>query len=141
LIERGIHIVRCASIYETEPHGVKDQPWFLNTAVEIETDLDPLPLLDVCLTIEQDHGRVRDHTGGPRTLDLDIIFHENRIIRLPNLSVPHPRFAIRRFVLVPLAEIAAAFVDPVSGKTIAELLDVTPDATRVDRFAGALQIS
>ena len=126
---------RIASVYETEPHGDKNQPWFLNTVIEAATELDPPSLLEACLSIERFHGRVRRVSGGPRTLDLDIIFYEDRIIQLPNLSLPHPRLYGRRFVLAPLAEIAPAFIDPLSGETIAHLLNVTPDTAAIRRCA------
>jgi 2-amino-4-hydroxy-6-hydroxymethyldihydropteridine diphosphokinase len=127
LAARGVEVIRCASIYSTEPCDIPDQPWFLNTALEISTDLDPGTLLNACLQIERENQRVRALAGGPRTLDLDIIFYGSRIIREPHLTIPHPRFAARRFVLAPLAEIAPDFVDPVSGKTIRQLLQACAD--------------
>jgi 2-amino-4-hydroxy-6-hydroxymethyldihydropteridine diphosphokinase len=119
---QGIDIVRCASVYSTEPREVLDQPWFLNTALEANTDLVPAELLRVCLDIEKQNHRRRDTIKGPRTLDIDIIFYGDLIIRQPGLTIPHPSFSSRRFVLAPLAEIAPDFVDPVSGKTIRDLL-------------------
>ena len=129
LAEQGIDITQTASVYSTAPRDVLDQPRFLNTVIEADTALSPQELLATCLDIEQQNKRVRG-TGtnkAPRTLDIDIIFYGTEIIRTPELTIPHPRFAVRRFVLLPLAEIAPNFVDPVSGRTIAELLAHCPD--------------
>ena len=133
LAERGVNVIRTASVYSTAPRDVLDQPRFLNTVIESDTTLSPQKLLATCLDIEQQNKRIRD-TGtqkGPRTLDIDIIFYGTEIIRTPDLTIPHPRFAVRQFVLVPLAEIAPNFIDPVSGKTIADLLAHCPDEGEV----------
>jgi 2-amino-4-hydroxy-6-hydroxymethyldihydropteridine diphosphokinase len=106
-LARGrIEVVNCAAIYSTEPLEVVDQPWFLNTVIEVKTTLGPDDLLAVCLDIEKENNRIRGTEKGPRTLDIDVIFYGNAIIRNPNLTIPHPNFSARRFVLVPLAEIA-----------------------------------
>ena len=138
LSERQVDITGTASVYSTAPRDVLDQPRFLNTAIEADTTLSPQELLAACLDIEKKNNRVRaaaigtrSINKGPRTLDIDIIFYGAEIIRTPDLTIPHPRFALRRFVLVPLAEIAPNFVDPVSGKTIAELLAHCPDEGEV----------
>jgi 2-amino-4-hydroxy-6-hydroxymethyldihydropteridine diphosphokinase len=135
LAARGIDIVRAASVYSTEPQEVLDQPWFLNTALEGRTDLGPDELLRICLEVESESHRIRDTTKGPRTLDIDIIFYGTEIIQKPGLVIPHPSFASRRFVLAPLAEIAPDFVDPVSGKTVGELLETCPDHSSVARIS------
>lgn len=135
LAKHQIEIVRQASIYSTEPREVRDQPWFLNTAIEAATDLQPDALLHVCLEIEKDHRRVRDMAKGPRTLDIDIIFYGNKIIHAPGLTIPHPSFAARRFVLAPLVEIAPDFVDPVTRKTLRELLQSCNDQAQVTRLS------
>ena len=134
LRSRGVEVLKCASIYSTAPRDVLDQPWFLNTVVEANTFLEADELLENCLAIENDNLRKRDTGKGPRTLDIDIIFYGDEIIRKPGLVVPHPRFAVRRFVLEPLSEIAADFVDPVSLKTVRELLAATPDTAEVRRL-------
>ena len=138
LADRDIHIIGCASLYSTEPREILDQPWFLNTAIEGNTILSPGDLLETCLEIEKENHRSRDGTKGPRTLDIDIIFYGNEIIRNTGLTIPHPSFSMRRFVLAPLAEIAPDFVDPTSGKTVAQLLAVCPDRAEV-RLVGPLQ--
>ena len=122
LEQRGVEIIRGASLYVTEPREVLDQPWFLNTATEANTELPPEKLLAACLEVEHENERTRYRAKGPRTLDIDIIFYGSEIIRMPGLTIPHPRFSQHRFILAPLAEIAADFVDPVSGKTVGELL-------------------
>jgi 2-amino-4-hydroxy-6-hydroxymethyldihydropteridine diphosphokinase len=131
LTGRRVEIVRRASLYETEPRDVADQPWFLNTVVEARTQLSPEDLLKACLDTERDNSRVRTAAKGARTLDIDVLFYDDRIIRQPGLIIPHPRLAERKFVLLPLSEIASAFVDPKSGVTVAKLLDRCPDNTEV----------
>ena len=136
LAARGVNIVRCASIYSTEPREVLHQPWFLNTVLEASIELDADQLLSVCLEVEKENHRIRDSVKGPRTLDVDIIFYGNRIIRKPDLEIPHPRFSSRRFVLFPMAEIGPEFTDPVSGKTVRQLLEECTDKSDVRVFRG-----
>ena len=117
--------LRLSSFYETDPVDVPGtQPMFLNAAAIGESELSACALLDVMQSIEQQFGRERPYVGAPRTIDLDLILYGDSVITAPGLIVPHPRFRARRFVLEPLAEIAADWVDPVTGKTIRELLDV-----------------
>jgi 2-amino-4-hydroxy-6-hydroxymethyldihydropteridine diphosphokinase len=99
-----------------------DHPRYLNAAVVGTTMLSPRELLDRLMAIEKERGRQRPFPMAPRTLDLDLILYGSRIIDEPGLTVPHPRFRARRFVLAPLAEIAPEWRDPVSGLTVAELL-------------------
>lgn len=95
---------------------------FLNAAAVGETTLSAPAVLDVLHAIERGYGRTRPYAGAPRTIDLDLILYGGDVIEMPGLSVPHPRFRDRRFVLEPLAELAPEWVDPVTGKTIEELL-------------------
>jgi 2-amino-4-hydroxy-6-hydroxymethyldihydropteridine diphosphokinase len=117
-----LHIRRTSPIYETEPMDVPGQPWFLNQVVEAETDLFPLQLLHRTAKIEVQLGRRRLTPKGPRTIDIDILLFGNAVVTTPKLEIPHPRFRLRRFVLAPLADLAPDLRDPVTRKTIRELL-------------------
>jgi 2-amino-4-hydroxy-6-hydroxymethyldihydropteridine diphosphokinase len=119
----GLAVARVSSFHETAPvGGPPSQGLYLNAVAEIHTDLSPHQLLDVLQAVEQQFGRVRRERDGPRTLDLDLLLFGDRVLSEPSLVVPHPRMRQRVFVLEPLAEIAPAAVDPVSGLTAAELL-------------------
>jgi 2-amino-4-hydroxy-6-hydroxymethyldihydropteridine diphosphokinase len=123
----GIHVVRQSSLYVTEPVGAPGQGWFLNAVVEAETSLLPLQLLHALLKIERELGRRRLTPHGPRAIDLDILFYGSSVIRSRDLEVPHPRLTERRFVLIPLAQLAPDLRHPVSHKSINQLLAETPD--------------
>ncbi len=114
---------RVSSFIETDPVGVPDaQPPYLNAAMVGTTALDPHDLLAALMTIEQERGRTRTSFRGARTLDLDLILYGDRILDDASLTVPHPRFRDRRFVLEPLASIAPDWIDPMTGQTVASLL-------------------
>ena len=127
----GVHVVQQSSPYETEPVELRDQEWFLNGVVEVETKLTPQRLMQALLDIERSMGRLRLTPKGPRIIDMDILLFGSTIVHEPGLEIPHPRMTERRFVLVPFAEIAAGAIHPVLKKTIAELLDETPDRSEV----------
>jgi 2-amino-4-hydroxy-6-hydroxymethyldihydropteridine diphosphokinase len=123
----GCELIRCSSLYETAAWGKTDQPDFLNLVVQIETTLTAQSLLDELHRIEQRLGRERHERWELRTLDIDILLFGEKIIREPGLIVPHPYLAERRFVLVPLAEIAPDFRIPGSDLSTHELLQRCPD--------------
>jgi 2-amino-4-hydroxy-6-hydroxymethyldihydropteridine diphosphokinase len=114
--------IQVSSFLETEPVGVAEpQSAYLNAAVVGETALEPRDLLQALLAIEAERGRTRPYSRAPRTLDLDLILYGDRVVDGANLTLPHPRFRERRFVLEPLAEIAGLWIDPVTGRTVADL--------------------
>lgn len=126
----GVHVLRQSSIYETEPVDFLEQDWFLNCVLEAETSQSPQQLLSTLQGFERTHGN-KLIPKGPRSLDIDILFYGSEIIRAPELEIPHPRLANRRFVLIPLAELAPALIHPVLRATIAELLAATSDRSQV----------
>lgn len=128
---RGFRITAMSSLYLTEPVDAPPQEWFLNAVAGGETALSPEALLQACLDTERALGRVRDVPRGPRTIDLDLLLYGNEVRDAPRLVLPHPRMHERRFVLVPLAEIAPAARHPILGLTAAEMLRRCPDRSQV----------
>jgi 2-amino-4-hydroxy-6-hydroxymethyldihydropteridine diphosphokinase len=126
-----------SSLYSTAPVGVEDQPRFLNAVAALETNLSPRDLLNGLLAIELEFGRDRaaNPPNGPRTLDLDILFYGDLVLTASGIEIPHPRFAGRAFVLVPLNEIVPDLRDPRSGKTVAQLLQAVTGTTEQDALA------
>ena len=116
--------VRVSSWRETDAVGVGPQPSFLNGVVTgVVSQPSPRALLTALLDIERERGRERPNIGAPRTLDLDLVLFGDAVVNEPGLRIPHPRFRERRFVLEPLAEVAADWIDPETGRRVGELLD------------------
>lgn len=132
---QGLKILRCSGLYETEPQGLTDQPWFLNCVAAVSWAGTPRNLLYACLAVEARFGRTRTVRWGPRTLDVDVLLLGDRVIDTPELTVPHPRLHERAFALAPLAEIAPDAVIPGRG-AVRELLRGLADQ-RVRRIAEA----
>ena len=124
----GLRVLRVSPVYETEPVEYTDQRWFLNLVIEAETSLFPLQLLARTQKVERVLGRVRTVPKGPRTIDIDILLYGTAVMRGGKLEIPHPRMAGRRFVLVPLHDLAPGLRHPVSRTTVAELLRAAPPA-------------
>jgi 2-amino-4-hydroxy-6-hydroxymethyldihydropteridine diphosphokinase len=136
-------ITAVSRIYETAPMENIEQPWFLNCVVELKTEATPEQLLQAGLKIEQEFGRRRNEANkkGPRTLDIDLILMDEEVRDAPNLKLPHPQLADRRFVLVPLVEIAPSIRHPITGRTAREMLENigdTPDEVRAISIAPTL---
>jgi 2-amino-4-hydroxy-6-hydroxymethyldihydropteridine diphosphokinase len=130
----GVTVVRRSSFYATEPLGFAPQHWFLNAVVEAQTELMPRQLLRATQEVERSLGRRRLVRNGPRTLDIDILLYASIVVSMTDLRIPHPRMAERRFVLVPLREIAPALRHPTLRRSVAELLASTPDRSEVRRW-------
>jgi 2-amino-4-hydroxy-6-hydroxymethyldihydropteridine diphosphokinase len=127
----GVQVLRRSSLYETEPVDFLAQPWFLNCVVEAETSLMPRQLLHALQGIERTFGSRKLAARGPRVIDLDILFYGDSVIRTKEVEIPHPRMDKRRFVLLPLAELAPGLRHPVSGATVAELIEAAQDKSAV----------
>jgi 2-amino-4-hydroxy-6-hydroxymethyldihydropteridine diphosphokinase len=130
------NIVAKSTIYETEAWGVENQQAYLNQCLKVETNLKSYELIDALLVIEKELGRERiiNHTYEPRTIDIDILFYNNDIINESKLLVPHPRLHLRKFVLIPLEEIASNYLHPLLNKTIFNLLSECEDTSDVKQF-------
>ena len=120
--EFNIFPIKVSSFFESAPLPVSTQPWFVNLAVSVKTELDPHKLLNVLLSIESEMGRKRGVKNAPRVIDLDILVFNNLIIKTESLVLPHPRIVDRAFVLYPIQELNSSWEHPVSGKNIANLI-------------------
>jgi 2-amino-4-hydroxy-6-hydroxymethyldihydropteridine diphosphokinase len=127
-------IEKKSSVYETKPWGKSDQPNFLNQVIQVNTDVQPEDCLTELLAIEIEMGRQRNEKWGARTIDLDLLYADGSIVSKATLSLPHPGIALRRFVLVPLVEIAPDFIHPILKKNHRQLLDECGDNLEVNRL-------
>ena len=134
LAEAKVRVTCVSSLYETEPVDLREQPWFLNCVVQGETELAALELLRALRAIESRMGSKKLVPKGPRLIDLDILLYGDETIDTPELQVPHPRMLQRRFVLVPLAEIAPNLKHPAWKKTVTKLGAKVRDSSEVRRL-------
>lgn len=135
--DADVVVRRVSSIYETEPVDLRQQPWFLNCVVEAETELPAAELLKKLRQMEAAMGSKKIVAKGPRLIDLDILLYGDESIDAPELQVPHPRMHLRRFVLVPLAEIAPKLRHPEWDTNVEGLLARTPDRSAVRKLSEA----
>ena len=127
----GTEVVRVSSFYRTDPVGDTEQPEYLNAVAELRTELPPPGLLWNLQRIESRLGRGKRNRSGPRPVDLDLLFYDGLVLSIPGLDLPHPRFAERSFVLVPMVELDPGWLDPRSGLRMDELLRERPGRGRV----------
>ncbi len=130
----GVKVQRVSSFYKTEPVDFGPQAWFLNCAVEASTEFMPMQLLKAVKSVERALGRRPGVRKGPRPIDIDILLYENVVVRTAVLTIPHERMNERRFVLVPLREVAPAARHPVSRRTVTEMLQDSRDLSQVVRY-------
>ncbi|MEE9198312.1 MAG: 2-amino-4-hydroxy-6-hydroxymethyldihydropteridine diphosphokinase [Dehalococcoidia bacterium] len=133
LLSPEVEVVQVSSVYESEPVGYKDQPWFLNTVCCGYTALSPLRLLDYVKHIEKQLGRMLSFRNAPRPIDIDILFYGDQTMKSELLTIPHPRLTERAFVLTPLAELAPDLPHPEKRQTMAQLLAVLAEPERFRR--------
>jgi len=134
LQSKGVSITSLSSLYETDPVDIPYSGPFYNLALKARTSLSPENLLKICIDVEKTLGRVKRDRNKPRTFDADIIFYGDQIVKKDDLVIPHPRMHLRNFVLIPLAEIAPAFMHPAFKKTVAILLKECPDGSAVKKL-------
>ena len=134
LLAEKVSIEKLSSLYETEPIGYREQPWFLNAVCEATTSLTPEELLILAKEIEVALGRLPSFSNAPRPMDIDILFYGNEIIHSTQLTIPHPRLEERAFVLLPLAEIAPDLVHPVSRRKVKEMVEKVEGVGEVKKY-------
>jgi len=129
-------VISRSSVYETEPWGYDDDKPYLNQAIKIVTGLTPEQVLRMVLKIEKRNGRRRRFDGGieAREIDIDILFFGDLVIKTAHLCIPHPRLHLRKFVLIPMADLDPDFIHPESGKTIGALIESCSDRLEVKKY-------
>lgn len=133
LMPELVTVSQVSSIYESEPVGPKDQPWFVNAVCLAYTELSPPDLLVYLKNIEGQMGRIMSFKDGPRIIDIDILFYDNEVLETPDLTIPHPRIAERAFVLHPLSELNPLLFHPVQSRTVAQMLSALSRPERVKK--------
>jgi 2-amino-4-hydroxy-6-hydroxymethyldihydropteridine diphosphokinase len=134
---RKVRLLRCSSFYRTEPIGPHDQPWFINAVAEIRTSLPPRGLFEALKGIERRMGRTEGPKWGPRLIDLDLLFYGQEVVAEGDLIIPHPELHRRRFVLVPLCELASYAVHPAFGVSVRGLMERLSDRGVVELYSAA----
>ena len=133
--QADITLKESSSFYRTEPVGYKEQDWFINLVVRVSSGLRPEKLLIRCKEMEKDMGRKKSSIpGGPRAMDIDILFYDRLILDTEELTIPHPGLHLRKFVLLPLNEINKDFIHPVLNKSVSELLSELKDNLVVEKL-------
>lgn len=128
-------IIQASALYETAAWGKTDQPAFLNQVLQVQTELTPEQVLQGINHIEQELGRVRQEHWGARVIDIDILFYDDLVLQTQRLTIPHPQLHLRRFTLLPLAEIAPTLEHPGLHKSAARLLQDCPDTLEVRQYS------
>lgn len=129
----GIDILASSSVYETQPWGKEDQPWFLNVLLEVQTSFTPEVLLLKCQEVEEELGRTRLEKWGERIIDVDILYYYDQVVNTRKLTIPHPEIQNRKFTLLPLVELAAFVNHPVLDQNHMTLLAVCEDPLEVKK--------
>lgn len=132
----GIRALRCSSLYKTQPVGVEEQGWFVNGVIEIRARLGPRALMNAVQSVEDEIGRLRGEKWGPRIIDIDILLYGQVVMEEEGLVIPHSELHKRRFVLVPLNEIAPCAIHPAFGISVKGLLDRLQDENKVEWLSG-----
>jgi 2-amino-4-hydroxy-6-hydroxymethyldihydropteridine diphosphokinase len=130
-----VRLLRCSSLYRTEPVGPHDQPWFINAVAEIRTSLPPRRLFEALKEIERRMGRTEGPKWGPRIIDLDLLLYGQEVVAEGDLNIPHPELHRRRFVLVPLCELASYVIHPAFGVSVGGLMDRLTDPGSVELYS------
>jgi 2-amino-4-hydroxy-6-hydroxymethyldihydropteridine diphosphokinase len=140
LVDSGLEVRRVSALYKTQPVDFEPQAWFLNCVAEVGTELMPVQLLKTLKSIERALGRRPGTSKGPRPIDIDILLYEDVVVRSTALTIPHERMGERRFVLIPLRELAPHLRHPVTQRNIIQMLADTPDKSQVVRMKQELRI-